>query len=521
MSSAAGVDELLRLSTQRNPGGIAVIDGQLDVSYARLDRLVDELAGKLASLGAGMGAHCAYLMDHTVECLVAFFAIQRAGYVVVPLNAKLTASEVQQQLAWAEVRIVLTSPSMLPNLRWVETDPGQVQYMVVLPAAGEIAPSLPALAGSATAAAVMLTGEASVAVVDERGLDEPVALWFTSGTTGAPKAVLHSKRSGVTAVTAWVDALELDEFDRGMSLNFFHIAMMSGAVALIAAGGTVVLVPSFKVDIVLELIERHQLTHVSLPPVLLNLIDREPTVVDKYDLSSLDQIIYGSAPLDPELLRRSVERFPVRWMQAWAQTEINSGGTCNRGDSFFERFGSIGLPIGCVEAVAIIDQQGSHLPAGEIGELCVRGPMVMLGYHRNEGATAEALRDGWLHTGDLAYQDADGYLFLKGRKREVIIRGGENVYPTEIEGVLSTHPAVGEVAVVGIPDSVMTEVPVAYVVLQEGATASEDELRAFAAQHLARYKRPVVIEVVGEIPRNAVGKVLKALLSESASRHAR
>jgi acyl-CoA synthetase (AMP-forming)/AMP-acid ligase II len=521
MSSPGGVDELLRLSAERHPDGIAVIDGEVEVSYARLDRLVDELAGKLASLGAGTGAHCAYLVNHSVECLVAFFAIQRAGYVVVPLNAKLTAAEVQQQLAWAEARIVVASPSMLANLGWVETDPGQVQHLVVVPVGGERAPSLPARAGSATVAVVTLTGEATVPVVDGRGLDEPVALWFTSGTTGAPKAVLHSKRSGIAAVTAWVDALELDEFDRGLSLNFFHIAMMSGAIALIAAGGTVVLVSSFKIDIILELIERHQLTSISLPPIVLNLIDREPAVVDKYDLSSLQQIIYGSAPLDPELLRRSVERFPVTWMQGWAQTEINSGGTCNRGESFFERFGSIGLPVRCVEAVAIIDEQGSHLPAGEIGELCVRGPMVMLGYYRNEAATAEVLRDGWLHTGDLAYQDADGYLFLKGRKREVIIRGGENVYPTEIEGILSTHPAVGEVAVVGIPDSVMTEVPVAYVVLQQGASASEDELRAHAAQHLARYKRPVVIEVVDELPRNAVGKVLKAVLRDSASRHAR
>jgi acyl-CoA synthetase (AMP-forming)/AMP-acid ligase II len=521
MSEAPGVDELLRFSAERYPEGIAVIDGDREVSYERLDRLVNELAGKLAALSPAIGAHCAYLMDHTVECLVAFFAIQRAGYVVVPLSAKLTAPEVQQQLAWAEARIVLASPSKLSNLRWVETDPSRVEHVVVVPTAGETAPPLATLAGSATATVVTLSGDASIRVVDERGLDEPAALWFTSGTTGAPKAVLHSKRSGVSAVAAWVDALELNEFDRGLSLNFFHIAVMSGAVALIAAGGTVVLASNFNVDIVLELIERHRLTHVSLPPVFLNLIDREPSVVDKYDLGSLNQIIYGSAPLDPELLRRSVERFRVTWMQGWAQTEINSGGTCNRGDSFFERFGSIGLPVGCVEAVAIIDEQGRHLPAGEIGELCVCGPMVMLGYYRNTEATAEVLRDGWLHTGDLAYKDSDGYLYLKGRKREVIIRGGENVYPAEIEGVLSGHRAVREVAVVGIPDSVMTEVPVAYVVLQEGGSVSEDELRAHAAQHLARYKRPVVIEVVDELPRNAVGKVLKVVLSDAASRYAR
>jgi acyl-CoA synthetase (AMP-forming)/AMP-acid ligase II len=518
LRSCSGIDEMVRSSAARNPEGIAVIEGERQVSHGELDRLVDELAARLVELGSGRGHHCAFFMDHATECLVAFFAIQRAGYVMVPLNGKLTAREVEHQIAAADVKILVVSPSKLAQLQW-SAAPDGVEHIVVL--CSPTHPSVPSWFGREKVHVWTLTGNPAVQVQDARATDDPAALWFTSGTTGSPKAVLHSKRSGVAAVTAWVEAGELDEGDRGPSLNLFHIGTMSGAVPLIAAGGTVVLVADFKLENVLQLVHRHRLTYMSMQPIILNLLDRDPSLLERYDVSCVRRIAIGSAPIEPALLRRSIPRFPnALWTEGWAQTEINSGGTITP-SSLLDHFGSIGLPIGCVEALAILDDSGHEVPRGTVGELCVQGPMVMIGYYRDQSATAETIREGWLHTGDLGYQDADGYVFLKGRRREVIIRGGENVYPAEVEAVLCEHPAIAEAAVVGIPDSVMTEVPVAFVALREGEVQTPEKIRAFVSERLARYKLPVVIDIVDTLPRNTSGKVQKVLLAEQAAVHIR
>jgi acyl-CoA synthetase (AMP-forming)/AMP-acid ligase II len=489
--------------------------------------LIDEFAGFLGGLGLAPGSHVAYLMDHRVECLVAFFAIQRAGFVVAPFNAGLTAPEIRYQLGAAEVRTVIVSPAKVPQL---PTDAGSLELVLVLPspdASGDggdgglgATEAAPSRLGDAEVRTVRLGGGAGRQVRDDRGADEPIALWFTSGTTGVPKAVLHSKRAGVAASTSWVEAVPLDA-DTLLALNFFHIGMMSSVIPNLATGGTVVVVPPFTIESYLALVDRHHPTYLTLPPVILGLIDRDPSLLDRYDTSSVRKIMIGSAPIEPSLLRRSISRFPnAVWKEAWAQTEINSGGTVTPG-SLLDRFGSIGWGVRCVEQLAILDEDGAELAPGEIGELCVRGSMTMLGYFRDPDATAHTMRGGWLHTGDVATRDEDGFVFLKGRQREMIIRGGENVYPAEIEAVLCSHPAVAEAAAVGISDTVMTEVPAAVVVVRAGHHLDTQELAAFAAERLARYKRPVVIDIVDELPRNTIGKVQKAELVRRMAAYAR
>jgi acyl-CoA synthetase (AMP-forming)/AMP-acid ligase II len=316
--------------------------------------------------------------------------------------------------------------------------------------------------------------------------------------------------------------MEMGVETRALALNFFHIGLVSNATPILGAGGTVVIAPAFSVEALLELVQRHRLTQFTIPPVFLNLLDRDPTFLERYDLSSIRSVVFGSAAIDEALLRRSMPRFPgATWVHAWAQTELNSGGCANIGPSFLERFGSIGLPLRCIDELAILDDQDDELAAGEIGEVCVRGPIVMLGYLDDPDATADALRNGWLHTGDLGYKDEDGYVFLKGRRREVIIRGGENVYPIEVETVLCQHPAIAEAAVVGMPDSVMTEVPVAFVVLKPDAHATEDEIVEFTTDRLARFKRPVRVTIADELPRTASGKVHKPSLVDRVRAYAR
>jgi acyl-CoA synthetase (AMP-forming)/AMP-acid ligase II len=521
LRSCGGVDEMLRVSARRHGPRPAVIDGERSITHTELDALVDELAGRLLRLGTAPGDHGAYLMDHRAECVVAFFALQRAGQVMVPVNAKLTEPEIDRQLRFADVRIVVTSPSMLVRLRAAATDNPLLRHIVVIPSPADSLDDPPDRFGSAQVHYWELTGSAAEPVEDTRSPDEAVALWYTSGTTGVPKGVLHTKRSGVEAVTSWVEASAFTESDSGPSLNLYHIGSMSSAIPLIVVGGAIVLVRWVNMDNTLDLVHRHRITYMTMQPVILNLLDRDPTVFERYDVSSVRRIVVGSGPSDPALRRRMMGRFPnATWAEGWGQTETNSGGTCTRSPAL-EHFGSIGLPIRCIEQLVVLNERGEEMPDGVVGEVCVRGPSVMLGYYRNPAGTAEATKGGWLHTGDLGYRAPDGYVFLKGRRHELIIRGGENVYPGEVEAALCEHPAVAEAAVVGVPDSVMSEAPVGFVVLRNDSQCDSDELRAFAAERLARYKVPTVILVVDELPRTAIGKVAKPLLVEQAKAHAR
>jgi acyl-CoA synthetase (AMP-forming)/AMP-acid ligase II len=524
-SAFVNVEEYVAYQARERGASLAVVDGTRGLSYRELDRLVSQIASFLRGVGMEPGDHCAFLMDHSAECLAAFFGIQRAGLVVVPLNVRLRPAELEFQIHHADVKAVVVTPSMLASLEWAGGNPGSLVSIVVMGAGGS-RPSCDVLGGRTLGSVDLIPFDPDAepeSSTHDRGPDDPCALWFTSGTTGRPKGVLHSGRSGVLASSSYVEMLGITAEERSLCQNTFHIGMMGGyVVPVIRAGGVLVMLHEFSVENILRCIQDHRVSGTGFPPAFLGLLDRDPTILDQYDISSLRHILIGASPTEPGLLARSIARFPdAVWVHAWGQTEVDTGGILCQGPDFMQRPSSVGRPMTCVDEVAIVDKTGAAAPAGEVGELCLRGPTVMLGYYRNPEATADTLRDGWLHTGDLACQDDEGFIYLKGREREVIIRGGENVYPAEVEAVLSQHPSVGEVAVVGIPDSVMTEVPVAFVALRASSAVTVEELLGFTSERLARYKCPVQLELVDELPRNSIGKVRKTDLADRARKYCR
>jgi acyl-CoA synthetase (AMP-forming)/AMP-acid ligase II len=508
------LDQLTARSAELWPDRTAMIDGSTVVTHAQLNAAVTAIAWNLVNAGLRPGMRCAIAMDHTWTNYAAFIAAGRAGLVALPLNPKLTPVELKAQAEQAQVDALLVSGHQSDRLAGLD-EWEALRYVGLVPD------------GSSNAGATHF-GDSPVTVVDlaADGVvdvplppDAPGTLWFTGGSTGAPKLVVHARRSPVLAIDSWIERLDLTEKDRGFALNFCHISTLSNTGAVLAAGGSVILIPEFRVPTILALIEQHRATLLITLSLFVNLLVREPAVVQQYDLSTLRTVLIGGSPTERTLWQKVVALLPhVRWGQAWAQTELCSGGTAALGDEFMTRPASVGRPLSCVTAIEIRGDHDRLLPHGTVGEVCVLGEAVM---QRYDGDPPGETNGGLMRTGDLGYLDADGYLYLVGRKREVIIRGGENLFPAEIEAVIASHPAVHECAVVGIPDSVMTEVPVAFVIPVPGATISPDELAAFANDCLTRFKQPVAYEVVRELPRNSIGKIQKAELRGLGARHSR
>jgi long-chain acyl-CoA synthetase len=514
--------DLLHQLADRYADRPALIDRGRTFTFAQFDAAVSGLAAVLRTQ-AEPRSRCAVLMDNVFEHLVAWFAVLRADLVLVPVNVNLAAPEVAHQLEDAEASTVAVSPTLVPQLDLaLAGDPPTVRSVVVVHSWREDAGS--DLARPARAAVVDVE-PATLGPVDHHfgtARGDLALIWYTSGTTGHPKGAAHTHDSCLNAIAAWVAEWDWTPEDRGLIRNLYHVGMMATVIAPLVAGASLVFSGPFAIDRYLSYVEDHRVTILRTFPVMLALMDKRPDLLQRFDLSSVRHLGVGGSGIDDGLLQRSLERFPdVTWDYSWSQSELNSGGTNVSGDEWLKRLHSCGRPIGCVKALTIQSEAGTILAVGDVGEVCVQSTTEMTGYLHNQSATSEVKKNGWLHTGDLGYLDGDGYLYLVSRQREVIIRGGENVYPAEIEAVFMARTDVEECAAVGIPDSVMGEVPVIFVVLAPGSKTTVAELEQLSISSLARYKRPTRIEFIDEVPRNGLGKVQRTILAESGSRYSR
>lgn len=451
-------------------------------------------AAVLATRGIGPGGVIAVKLANRVELIVALFAAWRLGAVVTPINPALGVAETAYQVRDSGATLLVGDA---PDAGELGQDAASTLHVGDLTDGGAAeSATAPPSAGSAVSP------------------HDVALLIYTSGTTGSPKGVMltHANLEAMTA--SFIEWFALTEADHSLLvLPLFHAnGIVLGTLTPLRAGGQVTITGRFSRDRFFDDVERYRPTYFSAVPAIYALLSSLPAEV-KPDTSSLRFAVCGAAPMPAELIRRIEERFGLTIVEGYGLSETTCASTINplNGE---RKPGTVGLPLPG-QQIRLLAEDGADAASGEVGEVVIAGPVVMAGYLGKPEATADTIVDGWLRTGDLGRFDEGGYLLIVDRLKDMIIRGGENVYPKEIENALYLHDAVLEAAVVGAPDPVLGEVAAAFVTLREPVTV--EELENICAEHLAAYKRPAWIRVVDSIPKNAVGKIDKRSLRRTLS----
>ncbi|MBO9677891.1 MAG: AMP-binding protein [Acidovorax sp.] len=478
-------------------GRPAIVGPEGTLTYAQLASQVDAAASALQALDGQPGSRVGICAGNTVEHVVALLAVLAAGKVWVPLNWRSPAAELQRIVAFTEPSIVLAEPAHLEAL-----DLGAVPSVLAL---GD-APGIPGLADA------MRRHAGQRPAPHGRSRDEAQAIKFTGGSTGVPKGVMQPYRAWTTTIVNQIHAFGFGAQDRYLVAAPVTHGTSTYLLPILAQGGCHVLPAGNKPAQLLAALRDEGVTTTFMPPTLLYMLVAEAHG-ERLQLPALRHLIYGGAPMPPEKIRVVRECFGPVLETTYGQTEAPQVVTVMRAEDFADEanWRSVGRQ-GLLTDMAIMDPEGRLLPAGGVGEIVVRGDLVMAGYWRMPEQSAETLVDGWLHTGDRGYVDERGYLYLKDRLREVVITGGFNVYPIDVESVLDQHPAVHESAVFGIEDDKWGEAVHAAVQLKPGMAVDEPALIAFAREHLGAVKTPKAIHFYEDLPRSVAGKVHKVTL---------
>lgn len=477
------------------------------------------LAAELRQRGIKRGDRVGLLFPNHPDYIASFFAATGIGAVVIPINPLLKSAEIAHILSDSNARAVIVHERGLGEVAAACAQLNELQHLLVLTyAQKDLKLALPDSINVVALPSDTLaeTGKKHHNFIWERKIDnnaDLAVLVYTSGTTGKPKGAMLTHSNLLAAVDMSHKILSISKEDRFIVvLPLCHIYGLTVVMlGLLSKGGTLTIVEKFEAASTLKLIETERITLLPAVPAIFQFLLMELEKND-YDLSSLKACLSGGAPMPVELFPRLVAKFPGDFLEGYGLTETSSVVAINPVHGVKKR-GSVGVPLDTIE-VAIVGPDGKHLPHTPeyIGEIAVRGANIMRGYFGKPEATAECLKDGWFFTGDLGYRDEEGYLYIVGRTKEMIIRGGQNIYPREIEDVIMRLPEVAEVAVIGVPDQYMGERVKAVIALKPGKSLNEETIKAFCAEHLADYKVPRLVEFIEALPRNSTGKVLKRLL---------
>ncbi|HTX86119.1 MAG TPA: long-chain fatty acid--CoA ligase [Streptosporangiaceae bacterium] len=467
------------------------LDDQV-LTYRELEEAIARAAGVLRELGVEPSDRVAIQIPNVMEFPILYFAALRLGAIVVLMNPLLTAREVAYQLSDSGARFMLASPASADRAR-VAASEAAAEFVLI-----ERAAFARAMEASDPVADVFQCDSTQVAVII-----------YTSGTTGQPKGVALTHLTLGSAIETGLQLLEIGPQANAVTLitvPMFHLFGLTYLHLSVRIGGLVTLVSRFDAEKVLRTIERDRVTWFPGVPTMYTAMLNCPGA-GGYDLSSLQMCVAGGAPLPVEVFHGFEKTFGVIVCEGWGLTETTSLGTFTR-PQMTRKPGSIGTVIPPGE-VRVVDDSDQDVPTGEIGELIIRGPFVMHGYWNRPDATAEAMRGGWFHSGDLGRVDEDGYYYIVDRKKDMILRGGYNVYPRELEALLYEHPDVFEAAVIGLPHDVLGEEVAAAVVLRPGSHVTPDGIREYMRERVAAYKYPRVVWFLDELPKGVTGKILK------------
>ena len=476
-----------------HPDRVAIRLGDDTLDYRDLDDASARVAGLLAARNLGPGDPVAIMLPNVPEFAVIYFGVLRGGGVVVPMNPLLKAREVAYYLADSGASVIFAWPATAAEAEVGAAEAG-AEVIVVDPA---------------TFGDLLATATPAAGVVDRAGEDTAVIL-YTSGTTGRPKGAELTHANLIKNAEVFArDLLQISADDVIFGgLPLFHAFGQTCALnTAVAAGASLTMLPRFDPAQALRMLADHHATVFAGVPTMYGALLHVPDRGD-YDVSALRVCVSGGAAMPVEVLRQFEDAFGSIVLEGYGLSETSPVASFNHPDRE-RKPGSIGTPIRGVE-MRVVDEAGSPLPQGAVGEIAIRGHNIMKGYWNKPDATAEAISsDGWFHTGDLGRVDEDGNYYIVDRKKDLIIRGGYNVYPREIEEVLYEHPAVAEAAVIGVPDAELGEEVGAAVVIKPGATVTPDELRSYVKAQVAAYKYPRRVWFIDALPKGATGKILK------------
>ena len=494
--------ELIELHLADRPDQTFIYWRDEEISYRTLNEGANRVANGLRALGVGKGDVVSVYLPNCPEFFYTWFGIVKLGAVFGPVNAMFKGDEVRHVLSDSGAVVAVTSQALLDTIKAARGE---------CPALREV---------------ICLEGQAPGAMAFEELMEQPpelepvalarddlTAIVYTSGTTGRPKGAMLSHFNYVWDTMAAVDVMPIQPGqDRlGLILPLFHVNAQLTSLSQLYVGGAVAMWERFSPSDFWETVQHYRPTTFSAVPTMLSILLAVPRP-EGLDTSSLRYVICGAAPLPLDIFERFEEAFDLRILEGYGLTEATCVSSLNPYWGI-RKVGSIGLPLRG-QPMKIVDDNMNELPPGEFGEIVVKGPNVMMGYYNNPEATTETIVNGWVRTGDIGYTDEDGYFFIVDRKKEMIIRGGENIYPREVEEVLFTHPKIVEAAVIGRPDPIWGEEVVAVIVPQPGQTLTLEEVQEFCKERMASYKAPRQVEFREDLPKTVTGKVAKKALRE-------
>jgi long-chain acyl-CoA synthetase len=468
-------------------------------TYAEFAAATERAARLLAASGIRKGDVVSLLMPNSAEYIIAYFACWTLGALAGPINSLLKPQEIAYVISNSEAKALLVHSQFLPTIDCIRDQLANLKSVIHLDDEGEATSEF-------QDAATMTSPE-----IDSG--DEAIII-YTSGTTGKPKGCLLTHGNVIANARQISEWLNFTEQDRLLTIMpLFHMNAVSvTTMAALYAGGSTVVSPKFSASRFWQIISDHQITSFgSVATMLSMLLSTYPDGVPAgLKTDQLRFAMCGSAPVPAEVLKRFEETFHCLVIEGYGLSESTCRSTFNPPNER-RRPGSCGLPIG--NEMMVVDEDDREVPDNTVGEIVLRGENILKAYYRNPDATANAFRNGWFHTGDIGYRDADGFYYIVDRQSDMIIRGGENIYPREIDEVLYQHPAVSSAATIGVPDQLYGEEVAAFVVLKESASTNEEELITFCQERLADYKCPKTVRIVSEIPKGPTGKLLKRELA--------
>jgi len=491
--------EFLKMRAEKYKGKPLLYDENVPegISYHDFDAITDRMAYGLEKIGLAPGDHVAVLHPNSAQTLIGYYSIIKARGVVIPINPIYTPREIKFILNNSRAKALILHQSFLSKVQEIKSEIPSVKNFIVRKGSETMEEAVAGYLGS------------PLSIIKERSFEseDPAVIFYTSGTTGSPKGVILTHRNFCFGGPNVAQNYGLKENDIALAvLPLVHVfCLASPFFGSLSSGGSVVVLERFNPELVFESIACHKVTWFPGVPTMFTYL-LSGLEENKCDLSSLRMGLSGGASLPVEVLKKWEERFQAKVIEVYGLTE--STGLVTANPIYGTRKpGSIGITVSGVEA-KVVNKEGSELSRGEIGELIFKGPNATSGYFNLPEETLEKIEEGWVHTGDHAWRDEEGYFFIVGREKELIICGGYNIYPREIEEVLHSYLGVNEVAVIGVPDPAKGEVPKAFISLRKGFQATEGDLLSFCKKNLAAYKIPQ-ITFMEELPKNITGKIMK------------